>query len=318
MIINNNILSYKTLLAVVFTFQLHGLSLAYAEEQEPNTSPEIVPDSISDIYSDVDMRVRLATKPNAAPCEVESCSLYQAFDARVQQLGAQLTATAYTVYPTIKKRVPQFVFSVIDKKDMGTASNGAGKVVIFRGLQQLELSDDALSFILAREMGHVIGKHHTKNTSTKLIISALASIAFPALAVISASSAAAQATTATTLLTSAASTATSMVGSEVALAKMKPSQLVESDEVALKLLTNQEWDMHSAASVLQFDDVGTNGWTLDLQVSQQYLQHLADKDNAAIEPIGDDVAIEDLMFDLTIQQSIAPLIEKNLEAKIAE
>ena len=74
------------------------------------------------------------------------------------------------------------------------------------------------------------------------------------MAVISVSSAATQATTATTLLTSAASTATSMVGSEVALARMKPNQLVESDEIAINLMNYQDWDFRSTASILQFDD----------------------------------------------------------------
>lgn len=258
-----------------------NITAVQADENEQ----AIVPDSISNIYSDVDMRVRLATKPNAAPCEVENCSLNQAFDDRIQQLGTQLSTAAFLVYPTLKKRVPQFTFNVVDKKDPGVASNGAGKVVLFRGLQQLELTDDALSFIMAREMGHVIGKHHTKNTFTKLIISALASVAFPALAVIGASSAAAQATTATTLLTSAASTATSMVGFEVALAKMKPNQLVESDEIALKLLSNQDWDMCSVANILQFDnDQSENGWTKDLQVSGDYLQKIVNQDELALLP----------------------------------
>ncbi len=258
-----------------------NITVVQADENEQ----VIVPDSISNIYSDVDMRVRLATKPNAAPCEAENCNLHQEFDARVQQLGTQLSVTAFTLYPTLKKRVPQFTFNVVDKKDPGTASNGAGKVVFFRGLQQLELTDDALSFIIGREMGHVIGKHHTKNTTAKLIISALASIAFPALAVISASSAAAQATTATTLISSAASTATSMVGSEVALAKMKPNQLAESDEIALKLLSNQNWDMYSVVNILQFDDDQIeNSWIKDLQVSSDYLQKIVNQDELALLP----------------------------------
>ena len=187
-----------------------------------NTNDSIVPVGISDAVSDVDMQLRLAAKPNAASCVADICLQNQAFDARVQQLGAQLSAAAYAQYPPLKKRLPSFVFSVADKKEAGSASNARGKVVLFRGLQQLTLSDDALSFVMAREMAHVIGKHHNKNTSTKLIISALATILFPAVGIIGASSAATQATTATTLLTSAASTATSMLGSEVALAKMKP------------------------------------------------------------------------------------------------
>ncbi len=270
------------------------LNVAHADEKKLDDNPVgIVPEGISNAVSDVDMQVRLAAKPNATPCAAEDCVVYREFDARVQQLGLQLTEAAYTLYPKLKKRVPSFVFSVADKKDPGAASNGGGKVVLFRGLQQLELTDDALSFIIAREMGHVIGKHHNKNTSTKLIISALATILFPAVGIIGASSAATQATTATTLLTSAASTATSMLGSEVALAKMKPSQLLESDDIAINLLNNQAWDMRCVASILHFDndpDVKNtqNNWMQDLQVSSAHLQKVVDNEDLAVLPLGDD------------------------------
>ena len=273
-----------------------------------NTSDSIVPAGISDAVSDVDMRVRLAAKPNAEQCLAENCLQNQLFDARVQQLGKQLTVAAYAQYPTLKKRVPSFVFSVVDKKDAGSASNAGGKVVFFRGLQQLELTDDALSFIVAREMAHVIGKHHNKNTSTKLIISALATILFPAVGIIGASSAATQATTATTLLTSAASTATSMLGSEVALAKMKPSQLHEADEIAVGVLNQPEsslrdWNMREVASVLQFDETDltspstSNSWLQDLQTSQYYLQQLVDREDEATIPLleSSDVVESDAM-----------------------
>jgi predicted Zn-dependent protease len=317
----------KKIIFIIIAVQLLSLNAVRADETELS----IVPDSISDIYSDVDMHVRLAVKLNSAPCVAVGCESQQEFDARVQQLGAQLSASAYRLYPTLKQRVPQFSFSVIDKKELSIASNSTGKVVLFRGLQNHELSDDALSFIMAREMGHVIGKHHTKNISTKLIISALASIAFPAFAVIGASSAAAQATTATTLLTSAASTATSMVGSEVALAKMKPTQLAESDEIALKLLSNQDWDLHSVASILQFDDFTQNSWTQDLHTSNTLLQQIVEAENLAVLPLEDDylmaeavpitgeepaakigLTIEDV--DLTSQEEDLPLIVNTVAA----
>jgi Zn-dependent protease with chaperone function len=269
-----------------------------AKSESANDSPNdsMVPVGISDAVSDVDMRMRLAAKPNAASCIADICQQNQAFDARVQQLGTQLSAAAYAQYPTLKKRVPNFMFSVVDKKDAGSASNSSGKVVLFRGLQALELTDDALSFVMAREMAHVIGKHHNKNTSTKLIISALATILFPAVGIIGASSAATQATTATTLLTSAASTATSMLGSEVALAKMKPSQLVEADEIAVKVLGQREWSLRETASVLQLDDIEStsNNWLQDLQTSQHYLQQLAENEDATIVALEADPVETDL------------------------
>ena len=201
-----------------------------------NSNDSLVPSLISDAVSDVDMQLRLAVKTNALECAADICQQNQAFDTLVQQLGTQLSDAAYAQYLTLKKSVPNFVFNVADKNEAGSTSNARSKVVIFRGLQPFVLTDEALSFVMPRGMAHVIGKHHNNNTSTKLIISALATILFPAVGIIGASSAATQATTSTTLLTSAASTATSLLGSEVALAKMKPSQLLEADEIALKVL----------------------------------------------------------------------------------
>lgn len=265
---------------MLLLLQLLAANVANADENETAKETTIVPESISDAYSDIDMRLRLAAKPSAAPCIAEACELNREFDARVQQMGAKLAASAYVLYPTLKKHVEQFSFAVVDKEAAGAASNGNGKVVLFRGLQSYQLTDDALGFVMAREMGHVIGNHHHKNSSTKLIISAIATVLFPAAGIIGISSTATQATTATTLLTSAATTATSMLGSEVAMAKMKPNQLIESDEIAINLMNYQAWDMQSAADMLQFDadeinaenNSAENSWLQDLQVSDARLQ----------------------------------------------
>ena len=277
-------MAYKTLFFLVLLLHLLSANAVYATENEAT----IVPESISDAYSDIDMRVRLAAKPSAESCVAEACELNSQFDARVQQIGEKLAASAYVLYPTLQNRVAQFSFSVVDKKDFGTASNSAGKVVLFRGLQTLELSDDALGFIMAREMGHVIGKHHHKNASTKLIISALATVLFPAAGILGISSTATQATTATTLLTSAATTATSMLGSEVAMARMKPNQLLESDGIALTLMNQQDWDLQATADILQFDmdEISApNSWILDLQVSDARLQAMLAADVQCSVPL---------------------------------
>lgn len=235
--------------------------------------------TISNIYSDIDMRMRLAAKPNAGPCLGEACVLNSAFDAQVQRCGETLATAAYKAYPDLRKRVKNFTFIVVDKKELGMASNGAGKVVVFRGIQNLELSEDALSFILAREMGHVIGRHHNKNASTKILFSVLASVLFPAISLLSASNVAAQATT--TAVTSIASSATSYIGSEAVISKIKPSQLIESDDIAIHLLDIQGWDMRSVASILQFEGVGTNGWIKDLYNTAQYLNNLINIEDAS-------------------------------------
>jgi len=237
---------------------------------------ESAPSSITNVYSDIDMRLKLAVKPNEKACSGDQCVANKAFDAQVQKLGMRLSAAAYKTYPGLEKKVAGFSFSVAEKKAAGIASTGTGKIVIFRGIQNLELSDDALSFILAREMGHVIGRHHNRNGTTKILFSILASVVFPAATLLSASNVAAQATT--TAVTSIASTATSFIGSEVAISKIKPNQLMEADNIAIKLLETQNWDMSSVANMLQFEDVDKNGWLKDLQISVAYIDSLKENE----------------------------------------
>lgn len=245
--------------------------VACAQAFDIKTSPT----DITNVYSDIDMKMRLAIKPNDKACSGEQCALNHEFDLNVQRLGERLAVTAYRTYPDLIDRIPKFTISVADKKEPGIASNGSGKIVVFRGIQYMELSDDAVSLILAREMGHVIGFHHKKNTSTKILFSVLASVLFPAATLLSASHVAAEATT--TVVTSVASTATSYFGSEVAISKIRPNQRVESDNIAITLLDAQGWDRRAVVSLLQPKELEVNGWLKDLKATRQYLSSLTDK-----------------------------------------
>ena len=236
------------------------------------------------------MRMRLATKPNEKACSGDACVANQAFDAQVQALGVRLAQSAYAVYPDLKKKIPNFVFGVADKKVVGSASNAKGTVIMFRGLQHLDLGEEATAFIVAREMGHVIANHHKSNAKTKIFFTVLAGVLFPAVNILSASGAAAQATTATTLLTSAASTATSYVGSEVALSRIKPTQLTEADDIALKLLEHQGWNKADIAQSLEYIAENENGaaWEKDLYQSIAYVRKVAGEPKesvAELEPL---------------------------------
>ena len=281
-----------------------------------SVSSESASGSISDVYSDIDMRIHLATKAGAAPCAAQQCAENLAFDARVSAIGRYLSKAAIMVYPKQEQLIQRMVFSVAEKQDPGTASNNKGQIKVFRGVQNLQLSDDALGFVLAREMSHVIAGHHSTNTSTKLIISALASVLFPAVAIIGASSTAAQASTATTLLTSAASTATSMVGGEVAMAKMKPTQLSQADEIARNIMDKADWDMRSAQSVLLQADAPKGAWLLDLEVSRLQLAKLGDAEDAQITPLVGDFELEQIANQSADEVSFEALAEQSTQTQM--
>ena len=249
------------------------------------TSPQgrtqlTTPAPIGDVYSEVDMRVHLATtKSIGTPCAGDECAPNREFDQQVQQLGMRLAKSAFDTYPDLVKRVSRFEFVVAEKEELGSTSSAAGKVVIFRGVQELHLDEQALAFVIAREMGHVIAHHHDENSGTSILLSVLVGVLFPVSNILH-GAALANATTSTTVLTTvettAASSATSFVGSQVLLASIKPDQLREADSIAVKLLAGLGWSGRDTADILeactQVD--GDGAWVKDFRISVGYAKTL--------------------------------------------
>ncbi|HLD09995.1 MAG TPA: hypothetical protein VJB68_08120 [Methylophilaceae bacterium] len=259
----------------------------------PQAHAEIsVPAAISDVYSDVNMRVQLATtKDVSAPCAGEECAQNKEFDQQVQDIGARLSKVAFEAYPDLSKRISRFEFVVAEKRESGTISNATGTVVIFRGVQELYLEEQALTFVIAREMGRVIGRHHDKNTGTSILLSVLVGVLFPATNIFHAfngSAALANATSSTTVVTTAATTAassaTSFVSSKMVLAGIKPKQLREADAIAMRLLEPLEWSGRDIASSLeactQID--GEDAWAKDFRFSAAHVRTLVPKEEVAM------------------------------------
>ena len=262
------------------------------------TSPQgrtqiTAPTPVSNVYSSMNMNLTLATAPGIQKtCNTEQCMSNLKFDDRVQALGVRLASAAFHLYPDLTNRVSHFDFNIAAKSDIGTTSSGSGKIVIYRGTQSLELSDESLAFLLAREMGHVIARHHEENSGTRIMFSVLAGLLFPALNLFTSSAAAAQATSitsATTLTTTAASTATSFVGSEVVLANIKPSQLTEADAIALDLLDYSGWNHESVAHALETNLVlnGKDAWSEDLRESVRHVVAITVAETSASLILGD-------------------------------
>ena len=249
------------------------------------TSPQgrtqlTTPAPIGDVYSDVGMRVHLATaKSIDTPCAGDECAPNREFDQQVKQLGGHLAKSAFDTYPDLVKRVSRFEFVVAEKEELGSTSSAAGKVVIFRGVQELHLDEQAMAFVIAREMGHVIAHHHDENSGTSILLSVLVGVLFPVSNILH-GAALANATTSTTVLTTvettAASSATSFVGSQVLLASIKPDQLREADSIAVKLLAGLGWSGRDTADILeacpQVD--GDGSWVKDFRISVGYAKAL--------------------------------------------
>lgn len=238
-----------------------------------------VPQPLSEVYSEVNMRLQLATTADARyQCAESECDASKDFEMRVARLGERLAEKAFELYPDLRERIGHFEFVTSDKAEPGTTSNAAGTVVVFSGTRALEPSDPALAFILAREMGHVIGRHHNENSATRIIVSVLAQVLLPvsglfrALALLPAASGAA-----TVSATTATATAASLLGSRAVIATYWPQQLAEADTIALTVLARLGHEPQETADALaetehRLDD---SSWPQDLRVSFGHVAQIA-------------------------------------------
>ena len=245
-----------------------------------------MPQPVSAVYSEVNMRLKLVTTADAqGKCAESECDASKEFEVHVAHLGERLAGKAFEIYPDLNERIERFEFLIADKAEPGTTSNASGTVVIFSGTRALELSDPALAFILAREMGHVIGSHHNENTATKIIVSVLAQVLLPVSGIFRAfallpgasSAAAASATTATVTASTATATAASFLGSQALIASYWPQQLGEADAIALTLLARLGYDPQETADALAVAErrLDDSSWPRDLLASSRHVARIA-------------------------------------------
>lgn len=240
------------------------------------------PASVSAVYSEVDMQLSLVTEANTeSPCTGAECELDRAFDQRVLRLGTNLAKSAFETYPDLAKRLSRFEFVIAEKAGSGTVSSAAGTVVIFRGIQKLHLGDETLAFLIAREMGHVIGRHHDENTATSLLFSVLASVFMPVSNLLNGSAALTQ-TASTSSASAAVASAASFVGSKITIESYKSDQSREADAVALNLLGKLGWSRTDIAETLVTDTrvMGDDSWSKGLRASADDVVRLANTQNS--------------------------------------
>ena len=240
------------------------------------------PNSVSAVYSEMDMKLSLVTEANTvSPCVGAECEIDRAFDQKVLRLGTGLAQSAFEAYPDLAKRFDKFEFVIAEKAHPGIISSTTGRVVIFRGVQKLELDDETLAFLIAREMGHVICRHHDENSATRILFSVLAAVFMPVSNFISGSAALVQ-TASTSAISVATASAASFFGSNITIANHKLDQLHEADVIALNLLDRQGWKRIDIADALITSTrvMGDDSWSKGLRVSAEDALRLASAKNS--------------------------------------
>ena len=226
------------------------------------------PTAVSEVYSQANLQVMLATTATAPECVDAECEQRARFDVRVAQVGAEVAIAAYQAHPELSERVPALSFTVVDKTEPGTGSTASGHIVVLRPVSGIVRSDDALSFVLAREVGHVVAQHHEQNTGTSLVISLLATVVAPVvnvakmLAVVYSGATSAAAA-------SASLTAASFASSKAIIESYRPRQREEADAIALNLVEKLGFDARSVTAGFDEDELKApqTRWMRDLSAS---------------------------------------------------
>jgi predicted Zn-dependent protease len=253
--------AFAALLAVPMACTMLG---GCATETRDNGAGFLAPTAVSELYSQANLRMSLAVTPGPQACTADDCLHQAEFERRVMDMGARIAKTAYERYPELSARIQQFDFSVVDKSEPGTGSTAAGHIVVLRPVDELARSDQALSFVLAREMGHVVARHHEENTGVSIAISALTMVVAPALSL---------ARVLASTMVSASTTVASFFGSRALVDTYRPRQQQQADAIAMELLGRMGYDRAAVASGFAAEPLShpQGRWMEDLQVSVAHL-----------------------------------------------
>ncbi len=214
-----------------------------------------MPTSLSSVYSSIDMNMHLSSAETIQDqCVGVQCQLNAGFDKQVQRLGARLASSAYEIYPDLQQRVPIFHFVVAEKSQPGTTSDASGTIIVYRGSRNGKLDEQVLAFLMAREMGHVVARHHDEKSAAGMLLSLVTQVFLPVVNV-------------TRGIATLAGSAASVWGSDAVTRDNLTAQGSEVDQIAFELLGRQGWTVADLADSLSAYSQGLveNSWADDLR-----------------------------------------------------
>jgi hypothetical protein len=180
------------------------------------------------------------------------------FGQQVRRVGDALQRGAQHLYPDLASRLPKsagsrFDVYVVDGDEPGSVSSADGRIALNAALGARQPYDDWMAFVIAREMGHVIGRHHEENSSAGIATSVIMSILIPGSGWLK--------------------TLISAGGSGIAAKSKREVQALEADVIALNLLEAAGFRLRDIYLTLLIDpvvlDEGT--WSQAFRLSSDYL-----------------------------------------------
>jgi hypothetical protein len=209
--------------------------------------------SLAALHSDIAFSITSGRRQNSSEYNPTG---EKKFDALVQRIATALETGVQLLYPELADRVPgplnhRFDVYVVEDNEHGSTSSATGRIALNSALGPLCVSDDWLAFVIAREMGHVIARHHEENSAASLITSVLMNVLLPG----------------SGLLKSVLSTG----GAKIASSSNQHAQRIDADAIALRLLDASGFDRRTVAAALQrsVSALDSTSWSRDLRVSTE-------------------------------------------------
>lgn len=229
---------------------------------------------LSSIHADIGFSISASSRMDLACKAAGNCLAPMEPDAdvrfamQVERVAAVLQNGAREAYPDLAQRVPglldnRFDVYVVAGDEPGSASSANGRIALNAALGQLAPYDEWLAFVIAREMGHVIARHHEENSAASIATSLILNLLLPG----------------SGLLKSAIAAG----GAGIAASSKREVQAPEADAIALELLAASGYELDEIALALRIGAVpaGEATWAQGFRTSSNNL--LAEARRAAAE-----------------------------------
>ena len=176
------------------------------------------------------------------------------FPLQVERIAGVLQKGAESLYPDLAQRVPELADSrfdvyIVEGDQPGSASSANGRIALNAALGARQPYDDWMAFVIAREMGHVIARHHEENSAAGIATSVIMNVLIPGSSLLKA-------------LISAG-------GSEIAAKSQRGVQALEADAIAFELLQAAGFRLRNIYLTLLIEPalLDDGSWSEGLRVS---------------------------------------------------
>lgn len=219
---------------------------------------------LASVQSDLEFSITSGSRADLSCADNSPCSsaLEQEdvplFVLDVGLLASVLQKSALQRYPDLAWCQPRvngscFDVYVVEGDEPGSSSSANGRIALTLGLGRWRGHDGVLAFVIAREMGHVIARHHAERSSINLVTSVVLNLLLPG----------------SGLLKALISTG----GARLAAASNHSAQVIEADAIALGLLQGAGFRLPYIARNLRLMPVAIDqsSWAKDFAQSSTTL-----------------------------------------------